>query len=195
MSAPPSRSAPSRLGPSRIRVSTPPDLRFQQPGLLEPLHALTTEQFIQHLHADDRDAVGASLRHAIANALPWQAEFRVVWPDGILHWMAARGHVQLAQGRARRVVGVLIDATASREAGPVRLRQPGPGPGAPAGAGPGRAGGRAQRAGPGLGDPRGAEPGAGPGCRRGTGTGYRRRRRARPTRGHRRPLTPAARPG
>lgn len=91
-------------------------------GRDEPVAGWTAEQFIQQLHADDRDAVGASLRHSIAQALPWQAEFRVVWPDGSLHWVAAHGHVQLEQGRACRVVGVLIDATASREAQAARLR-------------------------------------------------------------------------
>ena len=91
-------------------------------GHEEPVAGWTAEQFIQQLHADDRDGVGASLRHAIAQALPWQAEFRVVWPDGSLHWMAAHGHVQQEQGRARSVVGVLIDASVAREAEAARLR-------------------------------------------------------------------------
>jgi len=66
----------------------------------------------QRLHLDDRDLFAATLRHAIKQGSDFQVDYRVVWPDGSVHWIANRGQVHRgADGRAERVIGVAMDIT------------------------------------------------------------------------------------
>jgi PAS domain S-box-containing protein len=87
-------------------------------GYSEPiLGKWGTEEFIQHVHLADRVQVESKLRGA-ANALKdFDAEFRVLWPDGSLHWLAARGSVyRTIEGRATRMLGVVMDITDRKRA-------------------------------------------------------------------------------
>lgn len=73
--------------------------------------------FMSGVHPDDRARVGGALRAAIAGDGLFQAEFRVVWPDGSTHWLAGRGRVQRASASAGgRMSGVTMDTTERREA-------------------------------------------------------------------------------
>src|SRR5436190_10393434 len=64
--------------------------------------------FIQHLHPDDRVRVEASLRGAVAASEDWDSEFRVVWPDGSVHWLDARGSIdRTTEGRPKRMLGTV----------------------------------------------------------------------------------------
>jgi diguanylate cyclase (GGDEF)-like protein/PAS domain S-box-containing protein len=66
----------------------------------------------KRLHAEDRELFAATLRHAIRNGSDFQFDYRVVWPDGSIHWIANRGQVHRgASGRAQRVIGVAMDLT------------------------------------------------------------------------------------
>jgi signal transduction histidine kinase/FixJ family two-component response regulator len=69
------------------------------------------------LHTADRDRVIAG--HAAARDDPGRAldcEFRVVWPDGTVHWLSRKGTVVCdASGKPIRMVGLNMDITASRE--------------------------------------------------------------------------------
>lgn len=74
-------------------------------------------EFLQHVHADDREAVASSLQNAIAKLIDWQAEFRVIWPDGSEHWLAASGTpCAVHAGRARRMLGVVADISERKRA-------------------------------------------------------------------------------
>jgi two-component system, cell cycle sensor histidine kinase and response regulator CckA len=52
---------------------------------------LTFEDFLQAVHADDRPRVLAAVQRAISQRADYDLEFRVVWPDGSVHWIASRG--------------------------------------------------------------------------------------------------------
>jgi PAS domain S-box-containing protein len=70
------------------------------------------ERFIAHVHPVDRERVESGMRRAIAELKDWACEFRVVWPDGHQHWLAARGSIPWAKdGKAERMLGVIIDVT------------------------------------------------------------------------------------
>ncbi len=76
----------------------------------------TIEAFNQRLHPDDRARVALALETAIATCGEYGAEYRVVHPDGSVHWIEARGRALAgADGIAVRVVGVGYDTTAVRE--------------------------------------------------------------------------------
>jgi PAS domain S-box-containing protein len=62
------------------------------------------------VHPEDVGQVEALQSHALANHTDYTAEYRVIHPDGNLHWMMSRGRgVYDASGQARQMVGVIID--------------------------------------------------------------------------------------
>ncbi len=80
------------------------------------------------IHPDDSAAVDEAVKQAIAGVGGgvYFREFRVVWPDGSLHWVASHGRVYFeGEGESRRAVrfiGVNMDITERRQS-EERLRQ------------------------------------------------------------------------
>ena len=75
----------------------------------------TYASFLQCVHADDRPMVDYTVRQAVEQAGDYEAEFRVVWPDGSTHWLVGKGRVFSNEaGKARRMIGVLRDTTDRR---------------------------------------------------------------------------------
>jgi PAS domain S-box-containing protein len=70
------------------------------------------ETFVKHLHPEDRSRVEGSLRHAVTNLEDWGSEFRVIWPDETVHWLAAYGSIyRTSERKATRMLGVVMDIT------------------------------------------------------------------------------------
>jgi len=68
-------------------------------------------------HPDDVAEIERRMAAAARDGGIFEHEFRVVWPDGSLRWLATRGHVQRdAQGRPERVLGVNWDITERKRA-------------------------------------------------------------------------------
>jgi signal transduction histidine kinase len=65
------------------------------------------------LHPDDRNAVRAAAEAAVETGT-FQAEFRIVLPNGSIRWERSQGRVASLDGGARRAVGALIDMTEER---------------------------------------------------------------------------------
>lgn len=64
------------------------------------------------IHPDDRAEIAGAFRRARDSGEPYQTEFRVVWPDGSLHWVDGRGRVVCDDhGKPVRAVGVGMDVT------------------------------------------------------------------------------------
>jgi diguanylate cyclase (GGDEF)-like protein/PAS domain S-box-containing protein len=64
----------------------------------------------RRLHPEDQDLFDATVRHAIKQGTDVQIDYRVVWPDGSIHWVANRAQVHRGpDGRAVRLVGVAMD--------------------------------------------------------------------------------------
>ena len=69
------------------------------------------------IHPADRPVVQEALDEAIVDGDLLDLEFRVVWPDGSVHWVAALGRVlHDAEGAPVRMVGTNVDVTDAREA-------------------------------------------------------------------------------
>lgn len=86
-------------------------------GYTTPVQRWGLDTFFEHVHPDDRAEVETKLRDAIARAVDWRSEFRVLWPDGSEHWLAASGApYSIQDGRARRMVGVVADITQRKQA-------------------------------------------------------------------------------
>jgi len=81
-------------------------------GLPLGSHEHSFEDFLNAVHFEDRDRVLAAITDAIENRTDYEAEFRLVSPDGALHWIENKGQVYYDQtGRAVRMLGVAMDIT------------------------------------------------------------------------------------
>lgn len=75
------------------------------------------DTFLAHVVPEDREAVAASFGTALDTAGPWDFTCRIRRADGEERWVAARGEpVTEAAGAPVRLVGVVRDVTADREA-------------------------------------------------------------------------------
>jgi len=73
------------------------------------------------VHPDDRDSNLRALNQAMAAGNTSNTEFRVIWPDGSVHWLASRSTpVRDEQGRTVRRIGINWDVTEARAAGVAR---------------------------------------------------------------------------
>jgi len=69
----------------------------------------TYEGWHRRLHPEDRERVEAEMDHALETG-EYSQDFRVVWPDGSVHWLFARAKVFTgAGGRPLRISGVNVD--------------------------------------------------------------------------------------
>jgi PAS domain S-box-containing protein len=69
------------------------------------------------LHPEDRDRARALVNESLKTANPMQAEWRVIWPDGSVHWIAGRWRVLMNDsGEPSRMVGINLDVTDRKQA-------------------------------------------------------------------------------
>lgn len=67
-------------------------------------------EFLNSVHPDDRQRVADAVRQSLATGRDYEIEFRTLWPDGSVHWLAERAVVyQDSQGAPLRMVGVTLD--------------------------------------------------------------------------------------
>jgi len=78
---------------------------------------LSYGEWMKLIHPDDRERVRAVARENLERARGWEAEFRVLWPDGTAHWMLSKASVILDEDRQpERMVGVSLDITDRKKA-------------------------------------------------------------------------------
>lgn len=82
----------------------------------------TLETLLAHVHADDRQEVHQGLQRALWDGRPWHVQCRVIWPDGSVHWIRIDGKVQLEDGQATHLLGIVTEITQQKQAESVRLR-------------------------------------------------------------------------
>src|SRR3954452_3592075 len=77
----------------------------------------TFEEFLGRIHPEDRTRVRDTIEHAASALQEYQLEYRVVWPDSSIRWIAAKGHVYAnSHGVAERTLGLLWDITGRKQA-------------------------------------------------------------------------------
>jgi len=68
--------------------------------------------FFRSLHPEDRELVIEALRRTLEEGADYNIEFRVVWPDGSVHWIARKGQVYYNDsGKPVRMTGINMDIT------------------------------------------------------------------------------------
>ena len=86
-------------------------------GMPKGTYHLTYETFLHSVHPEDREYVIRSVTRAIEEGADYGIEFRVIWPDGSLHWVGNKGQVYRDQtGTPIRLVGVAMNITERKQA-------------------------------------------------------------------------------
>ena len=72
----------------------------------------TPGEFFGAVHHEDREKLRMALSRTLENNVPYEEEYRVVWPDGSIHYVNARGRLfHDNQGKPLRINGTLWDVT------------------------------------------------------------------------------------
>ncbi|MCE5277518.1 MAG: PAS domain S-box protein [Planctomycetaceae bacterium] len=74
------------------------------------------DHWASRIHPDDVAGFWAELAHAKATHVMAEKDFRVIWPDGSLHWLNARGRYYYDEhGQPCRLLGTARDITRKKE--------------------------------------------------------------------------------
>lgn len=83
---------------------------------ISPDSTVTYERFLNSLHQDDRDRADRAIQISLETGADYEIEFRSVWPDGSVHWVAAKGRAEFdSNGRAISLQGAAIDISRRKE--------------------------------------------------------------------------------
>jgi len=84
---------------------------------------MSYEIFLAALHPDDRAPTDQQVRRSLDERTEFVTEYRSVWPDGTVRWIAARGGGLYGEdGSAERMLGVVADITERKEAEAAQAR-------------------------------------------------------------------------
>jgi len=90
-------------------------------GYAEPVADWTVETFFSHLHPDERERGQTQFAELRSLGESRQRDFRVIWPDGSLHWIASQATVLKVNGVPAYIVGLVIDITDRKQTEELRL--------------------------------------------------------------------------
>lgn len=78
---------------------------------------MSYQVFLDALHPDDRQRTNEIVNHSIEEHENYDIEYRTVWPDGTVHWIAAKGNCLYdSTGKPIRFLGIAINITESKQA-------------------------------------------------------------------------------
>ena len=81
-----------------------------------PRQLSSMDRLLAVVHEDDRSRVQQALDEAIAARAGYDTEFRLVWPDGAVRWLIAKGRVYSDQaGVPQTMIGVNMDVSARKQ--------------------------------------------------------------------------------
>src|SRR5438067_2241169 len=78
----------------------------------EPLEKLDIDRFRNAIHPDDRNFLREALQNSLNTGVDYEAEHRVLLPNGEVRWLNERGSVEFSsEGKPARMRGVSRDVT------------------------------------------------------------------------------------
>ena len=78
---------------------------------------LDFDRFRSVLHPEDRESVLKTVENSLRTGAEYEAEYRVMLPDGQVRWIAGRGHVEFNKnGQPARMRGASLDITQRKQA-------------------------------------------------------------------------------
>jgi PAS domain S-box-containing protein len=102
------------LATQLVRRAASTDRIFGLPPTEGPRQA---DDYFRRVHPDDIARVTDSIRRTVEAGAEHAVEYRVIWDDGSVRWLASRGElVRDEDGRPLRLIGALVDLTDRRRA-------------------------------------------------------------------------------
>jgi PAS domain S-box-containing protein len=75
------------------------------------------EEWQRSVHPDDRASARSDLEESLRTGQPLTRRFRVIWPDGTVHWLQSRSRViRDCENRPVRIIGMDFDVTEAARA-------------------------------------------------------------------------------
>ena len=72
----------------------------------------TTDEFFRLVHPDDHERIYSAFERSLAGNVDYEAEYRILWPDGQVRWHSVLGHpIFDNDGKPLRMLGVGWDIT------------------------------------------------------------------------------------
>ena len=107
----------SELADGRVALST---VKWDAPGAMllglpPELRRQPFRDFLLCVHSNDRALLLDTMQAGVDLRTGYEVEYRVLWPDGSLHWLAAKAEVfHDAAGMASDTLGIIWDITARK---------------------------------------------------------------------------------
>lgn len=71
--------------------------------------------YIKPIHADDKEAVQLAVQRSLDFATPYDMQYRIIWDDGSLHYVQAKGEVYCNQNTPVEFTGICWDITKQQQ--------------------------------------------------------------------------------
>ncbi|WP_375472410.1 PAS domain S-box protein [uncultured Nostoc sp.] len=86
------------------------DNHYRLLGLDPEISAASYQLWRDRVHPEDVDRIEQAVSNALAQHINFQGEYRVIFPDGRVHWLTGKGRgVYNEAGKPVRMLGVIID--------------------------------------------------------------------------------------
>ncbi|HAA27757.1 MAG TPA: histidine kinase [Cyanobacteria bacterium UBA8553] len=83
----------------------------------------TDENFLANVHPEDQLLIAQAVRCTLEEGADYNIEFRVIWPDDTVHWVASKGQVYYDEkGIAVRMTGINMDISDRKQAEKERIQ-------------------------------------------------------------------------
>ena len=83
---------------------------------LAPETEMSYQVFLEALHPDDRQRTQEAVASCIENGMDYDIEYRTVWPDGTVRWIAAKGNCKHnSDKQPTNMMGVALNITERKE--------------------------------------------------------------------------------
>jgi PAS domain S-box-containing protein len=80
-----------------------------------PDETMSYQRFRDALHPDDRERTDKAVKYTLDNHKDFDIEYRSLWPDESIHWLAAKGRgFYDTTGKAVRLEGIVLDIAESK---------------------------------------------------------------------------------
>ncbi|MEH2183336.1 PAS domain S-box protein [Nostoc sp.] len=93
------------------------DNHYRLLGLEPEISAASYQLWRDRVHPEDVDRIEQAVSNALAQHINFQGEYRVIFPDGRIHWLTGKGRgVYNEVGDPVRMLGVIINTTDRKQA-------------------------------------------------------------------------------
>ncbi|MEA5624287.1 PAS domain-containing protein [Nostoc sp. UHCC 0251] len=84
---------------------------------LSPEAEISFEIFLNCVHPEDRHCIHEAIAYCLEEKVECDIEYRSLWPDGSIHWIAAKGRIFYdAEDKPVRMMGTVQDITQRKQA-------------------------------------------------------------------------------